>query len=223
MAETASASVQIDVWFDLICPWCWIGKAHLDTARRLMAERLPGVQVQLRWHSVQLIPQVPPQGWPYQAFYEHRLGGPEAVRARRAQVQAAAARAGLSIHHERIAVFPNTWRAHRLLDCTAQRHPEQHETLLDALFEAFFVQGLDIGHPQVLASLAQAHGLDDPEAEALEAPPVWSTHDSASGVPLFVFNGRQTVSGAQPPEVFLAAMLASAHGPSEDCPCPPLS
>mgnify|MGYP000735847896 CR=1 FL=1 len=209
MAVTSSATVQIDVYFDLICPWCWIGKTHLDTARRLLAERQPDVQVQLRWHSVQLIPQTPPQSWPYQAFYEHRLGGPDAVRARRAQVQAAAARAGLTIHHERIAVFPNTWRAHQLLALTAQQHPDQHEALLDALFEAFFVQGLDIGDDRVLASLAQSHGVDSTEAETFDAPPAWAMPDGASGVPLFVFNQHHAVSGAQPPEVLLAAMQAS--------------
>jgi len=165
--------------------------------------------VQLHWHSVQLIPQTPPQGWPYQAFYEHRLGGPEAVRARRAQVQAAAARAGLTIHHERIAVFPNTWRAHRLLAFTAQHHPDQQEALMDALFEAFFVQGLDMGDDEVLARLAQAHGVDATQAEAFDAPPLWSMPDGANGVPLFVFNQQRAVSGAQPPEVLLAAMQAS--------------
>ena len=211
MPVTPCTLVQIDVYFDLICPWCWIGKTHLDTARRLLAERQPGVQVQLRWHSVQLIPQVPPQGWPYQAFYEHRLGGPDAVRARRAQVQAAAAMAGLSIHHERIAMFPNTWRAHQLLAFTTQQHSDQHEALLNALFEAFFVQGLDIGDSQVLATLAEAHGVDSIEAEAMDAPPVFALPDGASGVPLFVFNQRQAVSGAQPPEVLLAAMLAACQ------------
>jgi predicted DsbA family dithiol-disulfide isomerase len=212
MPETASTTVQVDVYFDLICPWCWIGKTHLDTARRLLAERQPGVQIQMRWHSVQLIPQVPPQGWPYQAFYEHRLGGPEAVRTRRAQVQAAAARAGLTLHHERIAVFPNTWRAHQLLAHTAQHHPDQHEALLDALFEAFFVQGQDIGDIQVLSSLAQAHGVDSTQAKAFDAPAVWTLPDGASGVPLFVFDQHQAISGAQPPEVLLQALQASATG-----------
>jgi predicted DsbA family dithiol-disulfide isomerase len=214
MAETTSTPVQIDVYFDLICPWCWIGKTHLDTARRQLAERQPGVQVQLRWHSVQLIPQTPPQGWPYQAFYEHRLGGPEAVRVRRAQVQGAASRAGLTIHHERIAVFPNTWRAHRLLALAAQQHTEQYEDLLNALFEAYFVQGLDIGNDQVLAALAQSHGMEGTEAETFDAPPVWAMPDGASGVPLFVFNQHHAVSGAQPPEVLLAALLASAQSAS---------
>jgi predicted DsbA family dithiol-disulfide isomerase len=211
MAETSSTTVQIDVYFDLICPWCWIGKTHLDTALRLLAERQPDVQVQLRWHSVQLIPQTPPQGWPYQAFYEHRLGGPDAVRVRRAQVQAAASRAGLTIHHERIAVFPNTWRAHQLLAHTARQHPDQHEALLNTLFEAFFVQGIDIGDSQVLAGLAQAHGVDSKEVEALDAPPAWPLPDGASGVPMFVFNQRQALSGAQPPEVLLQVLQHSAE------------
>lgn len=212
MPASPSTVVQVDVCFDLICPWCWIGKTHLGTARRLLAERLPGVQVQLRWHPVQLIPQVPPQGWPYQAFYEHRLGGPEAMRARRAQVQAAAAQAGLTIQHERIAVFPNTWRAHRLLAHTAQHHPASHEALLDALFDAFFVQGLDIGESQVLATLAQTHGVDSAQAEAFDAPAVWTSPYGASGVPLLIFNQRQAISGAQPPGVLLQALQQSASG-----------
>lgn len=214
MSAVPVATVQVDVYFDLICPWCWIGKTHLETARRLLAEHQPGVQVRLCWHSVQLIPQVPPQGWPYQAFYEHRLGSPAAVRARRAQVQAAAVLAGMSIHHERIAVFPNTWRAHQLLAFTAQQHPIQHEALLSALFEAFFVQGLDIGDSQVLTQLAQAHGVDGCEAEVFDAPPVWTLPDGASGVPLFVFNQREAVSGAQSPEVLLAALLAAGPNAS---------
>jgi predicted DsbA family dithiol-disulfide isomerase len=209
MTLIPNASVQVDVYFDLICPWCWIGKTHLTTARRMLAERRPGVQMQMRWHSVQLIPQVPPQGLPYQAFYEHRLGGPAAVQARRSQVQAAAAQAGLSIHHERIAVFPNTWHAHQLLALTAQQHPEQHEALLDDLFKSFFVKGIDIGDKQELATLAQAHGVDTSTVDDFDAPPVWALPDSASGVPLFVINQRHTVSGAQPPLVLLAALLAA--------------
>ena len=212
MSAASDATVRVDVYFDLICPWCWIGKTHLNTARRLLADQRPDVQMHLHWHPVQLIPQVPPQGWPYQAFYEHRLGGPDALRVRRAQVQAAASRAGLTIHHERIAVFPNTWRAHRLLACTAQQQPEQHEALLNALFEAYFVQGLNIGDDQVLASLAQAQGLDSTEAEAFDAPALWSMPDGANGVPLFVFNQRHAVSGAQPPEVLLAAMQSCVVG-----------
>ena len=209
MPLSKPGTVQVDAYFDLICPWCWIGKVHLTTARRLLAERMPEVQVCIRWHSVQLIPQVPPQGWPYQAFYEHRLGGPEAVRMRRAQVQAAANQAGLTIHHERMATFPNTWRAHRLLALAGHLNASAHEALLDTLFESYFVQGLNLGDDQVLASLTQTQGIDISQAEDMDAPAVWPLPDGASGVPLFVFNRQQTLSGAQPPEVLLSAMLDS--------------
>jgi predicted DsbA family dithiol-disulfide isomerase len=202
-------TVQVDAYFDLICPWCWIGKAHLSTARRLLAERMPEIQMCIRWHLVQLIPQVPPQGWPYQAFYEHRLGGPEAVRARRAQVQTAASQAGLTIHHERIAMFPNTWRAHRLLALAGKLRASASEALLDALFESYFVQGLNLGDDQVLASLAQAQCIDISQTEDLTAPAIWHLPEGASGVPMFVFNQQQAISGAQPPEVLLSAMLDS--------------
>lgn len=207
MAMDRSSTLQIDVYFDLICPWCWIGKTHLTAARRLLAERMPEVQLGVRWHSVQLIPQVPPQGWPYQAFYEHRLGGPDAVRARRAQVQAAASQAGLMIHHEQIAVFPNTWRAHRLLSLAEPLGADAHEALLDKLFESYFVHGLNLGNDSVLAQLAQPLALDLSTAEDLGVPLVWHLPEDASGVPLFVFNQQQAISGAQPPEVLLSAML----------------
>ena len=211
MTRNKLSTVQVDAYFDLICPWCWIGKAHLTTARRLLAERAPEVQLSVRWHSVQLIPQVPPQGWPYQAFYEHRLGGPDAVRARRAQVQAAASLAGLTIHHERIAVFPNTWRAHRLLALAEQLGVSAHEALLDTLFESYFVEGLDLGDDQVLARLAQARGIDISEAEDLEAPPTRHLPEGASGVPLFVFNQQQAISGAQSADVLLSTMEQTLH------------
>ena len=207
MAMDRSSTLQIDAYFDLICPWCWIGKAHLNTARRQLAERMPEVQLNVRWHSVRLIPQVPPQGWPYQAFYEHRLGGPDAVRARRAQVQAAASQAGLVIHHEKIAVFPNTWRAHRLLSLAEPLGTDTHEALLDKLYDSYFVQGLNIGDDTVLEQLAQALGLGLSNADDLDAPPIWHPPEGASGVPLFVFNQQQAISGAQPPDVLLSAML----------------
>lgn len=211
MTPAPSGTVQVDAYFDLICPWCWIGKTHLTSARRALAQRMPEVQVCVRWHSVQLMPQVPPQGWPFQAFYEHRLGGADAVRTRRAQVQAAASQAGLTIHYERIGVFPNTWRAHRLLELAKPLGDGAHEALLDALFESYFVQGLDLADDQVLARVAQSQGIDISSAEDLPVPSVWHLPAGSSGVPLFVFNRQQAISGAQPPEALLSAMLHSVQ------------
>lgn len=70
MTAASSTVVQIDVYFDLICPWCWIGKTNLDAAVQLFSKHHPEVELQVHLRSVQLSPQVPQQGWSYQAFYE---------------------------------------------------------------------------------------------------------------------------------------------------------
>lgn len=202
--------LRIDVYLDLICPWCWIGKRHLGVARTRLAELRPDVRIEVGWHSVQLIPDVPPQGWPYQAFYERRLGGPEAVRARQAQVQAAASQAGLSIRFERMETFPNTWQAHRLLaQAGPQLEPPAQEALLEALFEAYFVHGSNLSDPDTLEAMALAHGVNTSNSTGVDAPDVWGSTSGVSGVPLFVFNQRWALSGAQSPEALVSAMLQS--------------
>ncbi len=217
MQNAAAQNIRIDVWFDLICPWCWIGKRHLKDALASFNERHPDVGVEVHWHSVQLIPDVPPQGWPYKLFYEHRLGGPAAVRARQAQVQQAAARAGLHIHYDRLSVFPNTWQAHRLLSLAQQQlPPDPLDALLDDLFKAYFQEGCNLGDVIALNTLAKAHGLDLSHIEELETSATWALPANLSGVPFFVFDQTHALSGAQPPEALTSAMEACLLRPSEN-------
>ncbi|HEX6736074.1 MAG TPA: DsbA family protein, partial [Azonexus sp.] len=147
--------MTIEVHFDLICPWCLIGKRHLATALQRFRELHPDVSPRIVWTACPLLPDTPPQGLPYDAFYERRLGGKTAVAARRAQVQAAAATAGFQFNFEAIRVMPNTLPAHRLIR-QVQQHgaPEQVETLIEKLFTAYFLDGCDIGNTDVLAGLA---------------------------------------------------------------------
>ena len=211
MDHLRARTLQIDVWLDLICPWCWIGKSLLGQARRRLAESDPEVQVQTRWRSVQLIPQVPPEGWPYKVFYERRLGGPQAVRARQAQVLAAARPAGVAIDFSRITTFPNTAAAHRLLaQGIAQLAPADAEALLDRLFEAYFVRGEDLGDAATLGAIAVAHGVA-PVADGLHASGP-EPAAAVSGVPFFVFNGGLALSGAQPANVLWEAMRRAVAG-----------
>src|SRR5262245_35882336 len=118
-----SMPLLIDVAYDIICPWCWIGKRHLDAALAELREQRPEVQVQIRWQPVQLLPQLPAEGLPYLAFYVQRLGSVEAVHWRQAQVRTAAETAGLRIAFEHIGRMPNTARAHALLNHVAQACP----------------------------------------------------------------------------------------------------
>lgn len=199
----------IDVWFDLICPWCLIGKRHLDQALAQWRRERPEDEVAVQWHSVRLIDGVPPQGWDFAAFYERRLGSPQAVRARQAQVQAAARGAGVEIDFSRIRVFPDTGPAHQLLAVAARRLPgEAHQALIERLFEAHFLRGDHLADPGTLLCLARESGLDPEEVRHRLGLP-WPGPAPVSGVPLFAFNGRHALSGAQPPAALLAAMHAA--------------
>ena len=203
-----SRKLHTEVFFDLICPWCWIGKHHLRRALSQLADSDPEVQVDVQWHSVQLIPDVPDGGWPFSEFYERRLGSREAVRARQMQVSAAAAQAGAAIDFSRIVTFPNTGRAHRLV-ALGKRHldPANQDRLLDRLFATYFQLGEDLNDPRVLATIAAEQGLEPAatrvaladDAWALESPPL-------PGVPYFVFNRTFALSGAQPAELLHSAM-----------------
>jgi len=131
-----SSELAATVYFDLICPWCLIGKRNLETALTMLAQSDPHVTVKVDWRSTQLLPHVPEDGLDFTAFYEARLGGAAAVRARQAQVLAAAREAGCEIAFERILRMPNTAKAHRLLHFARSAGPGRFEQLLDRLFQA---------------------------------------------------------------------------------------
>ncbi|TVO63596.1 DsbA family oxidoreductase [Denitromonas ohlonensis] len=196
-------TLNVQVHFDLICPWCFIGKRHLDTALARFAEARPEVAIEVLWIAHELLPDTPPEGLPYQAFYEKRLGGPAAVAARRAQVQAAARSAGIHFAFDQIASMPNTRRAHRLL--TESASSGNTGALIERLFTAWFVEGQDIGDSEVLSRLACAAPADR-SATDLRQRVVLAERTTTTGVPLFVFNERVTLSGAQPPDALLDGM-----------------
>ncbi len=209
-----AATLTIDVTFDPICPWCLIGKRHLARALARLAEIEPDVVVQVRWFPVQLLPDLPADGLPFAEFYLRRLGSPQAVLARQLQVHAAAAQAGLQIDFSQITRMPNTRLALRLLDYTSTAGSErQHDAVVERLFAAHFLQGLNIGDMATLVALARACGLDGSAVHALLSDTAWAASvppqrpTAREGVPDFVFNGHYRLSGAHPPKVLLHAML----------------
>ena len=198
--------LRIDVYVELICPWCLIGKRNLARALQELAASDPDLRVAVQWHAVQLIPQVPAEGWPFAEFYLKRLGSPEAVRARQAQVKAAAAQAGVEVDFARIVRFPNTTLAHGLLTLAAQQ-PVGADAMLERLFAAYFQRGEDIGDRDTLLAIARELGVPaDAARDALAKSTPAAPAAGVSGVPLFVFDGQFSVSGAQPPEVLLSAI-----------------
>ena len=210
-------TLAITVHFDLICPWCLIGKRHLASAISQLRQRHPDVDVAIDWRSHILLPGTPAQGIPYQEFYERRLGSAAAVAARRAQVREAGRAAGVEFAFERIALMPSTLAAHQFIDCARGLGDAEHvDDFIERLFTAYFLEGSDIGDPAVLGETATHAGFPEAAIHACIAEPdnrrrffeklATNADDSVSGVPCFVVNHRFALSGAQPPDVLLATM-----------------
>jgi predicted DsbA family dithiol-disulfide isomerase len=205
-----SRRLQIDVFFDFICPWCLIGKRQLEHAQVQFLSRHPDVKITTVWHGTQLLPQLPVQGEPFADFYRKRLGNADAVTMRQAQVQQAAGAVGLAIDLSRIETMPNTADAHRMFERVSDLgNTAQREMLLERLFAAYFLRRENLGCRETLLDIARSCGVDtNVVLDCLkgDGTPFEGSPDATSGVPSFQFDRRMTVIGAQPAQALLAAM-----------------
>ena len=210
-------TLSIEVYFDFVCPWCWIGRRNLTEALRRFQLDTPELATEIIWHGLQLLPETPAEGLPYQAFYERRLGSQAAVAARRRQVAEAGRMVGLEFRFEHIRTMPSTRLAHALV-----RHLQTPgdtrlvDTMIERLFAAYFIGGTDIGSAEDLCLIAANLGLDPAEmrrvltAAGSHGEPAPDAGPAAiSGVPYFVFEGGLATSGAQAPETLLALLQRS--------------
>ncbi|OTG82299.1 DsbA family oxidoreductase [Acinetobacter sp. ANC 4648] len=203
--------LNVDVFFDFICPWCLIGKRQLQAAIKQLHQSNPDVEVKLFWHGVQLIPDLPVEGVPFQAFYLKRLGSVTSVRMRQTQVRQAANVIGVDIDFDRIIRMPNTAKAHYLMENALKvGRQEQCDMLLEQLFAAYFHHSEDIGDIEVLLKIAEFCGFS---AATLSKnlnqsdEPFRSANTGGNGVPYFIFDGRSTLAGAHSADVLYKAML----------------
>ncbi len=196
--------MNIEVYSDLICPWCFIGKRRLDIALASGA----GQGVNVIWRAYQLYPGLPETGMDRDEFLGLRFGSSDRVPSR-AGIEAEAARVSIDMRYDRIRRLPNTLKAHRLLH-RARAQGVQH-ALADGLFRAYFEQGLDVGDESVLLDVAEANGLDRRETatylaseegtEEVRAEIDRAANIGISAVPCFLFAGVFALPGAQEPEV----------------------
>jgi predicted DsbA family dithiol-disulfide isomerase len=212
-------TMQIDVISDVVCPWCFIGKRHLESALALYRKAHPDApEPVVNWHPFELNPQLPREGVARKEYVEQKFGGAQHASTIYARVTAAGQGAGIDFAFDRIARQPNTHDAHRLI-LYAQRQGKQ-QAVVEALFDHFFLRHTDLTRTDNLALVAQEAGLSGDDVRAYLA----SDQDSAEieaeerrahtigvqGVPFFIFNQRYAVSGAQPPEALLQAMTEAA-------------
>ncbi len=215
--------MEIEIWVDVVCPWCYIGTRRLERALEGFAHR---DEVEVVYRSFQLDPTAPTDGATSVAEHLGAAygGGPERGREMAARTEAVAAEEGLAFDHAD-APWTNSRDAHRLLQLaldaggsTAQR------ALAEALFAAYFERAQNLSDPDVLSDTAALAGLDPARVrQVLEGAAYDDAVDrdvaegaalGARGVPFFVLDRRFGISGAQPVEVFTQALeraLADGH------------
>lgn len=195
----------------MICPWCYIGKRRLDRALAIDAGGVSGSgAMRVRWLPFQLNPGMAPGGMDRKAYLAWKFGGTDRASFISERIVEEGRLDGISFAFDRIARTPNTTDAHRAI-LFAQRHGDAG-LLVEALFAAYFTHGRDIGARGELVAIGGECGLDaDRLRRYLQSDAghgeVIEARDRAqalgiNAVPCFVFDGREALSGAQPPEVF---------------------
>ena len=200
--------MQIDIWSDIACPWCFIGKRRLESALKDFEHR---DEVEVTWHSYQLDPTLPEHYDGTESEYlASRKGMPEEqVRQMFGHVAEEAAGEGLAYDFDALVVA-NSARAHELLHLAKERGVAG--AVKEALLSGHFEHGADIGDVDTLVRVGVDAGLDEAEIRAaledgryrpsVEADVSAARHIGVTGVPFVVVDMKYAVSGAQPPEVF---------------------
>ena len=218
--SSARTRVRIDIFSDTVCPWCWIGKRRLERT----LEARPDLDPETIWHAFQLNPTMPAEGMDRKAYLEAKFGGAGNARAIYGRVMAEGARESLPFDFGAIPRTPNTLDSHRLVRWAA-RQPLGQTPMVEALFNAYFAQGQDIGDVEVLAGVAAAAGYDGSGARALLAGDEGRTEVTRedmpargagiTGVPCFILDGKVAVPGAVEPDVLLRVFEQHGIGVAE--------
>ena len=197
----------IEVYFDPVCPWCYIGKSRLDRA----INRMGCGSVPLTWSPFLLNPDIPAGGVDRKAYLHWKFGGEEGARLAYEPVATAAEAEELEFHPDRISRTPSTVDAHRLL-IWADVEGFDVSRLIDGMFRAYFCLGLDISESSVLVSLANACGMDgavvdrllkgDQDKETVMASNRRARVKGIDSIPCFILGNSYAVHGAQPSEVW---------------------
>lgn len=199
--------MHIDIFSDVICPWCFIGKRRLEKA---FSQR-PATSVELSWRPFQLNPDMPPEGMARGAYLAAKFGGAAHADRIYDNIAEAGATVGIPFAFERIRRTPNTRDAHRLIrHATAEGVADR---VVEGLFRAYFLDGRNIGDPETLAEIAGECGLDaaqiriwlngPAEREQVLAEDRAARRIGINAVPCFIFEQQYAISGAQEPEFFL--------------------
>ncbi len=232
MASESTATINVEIWSDVVCPWCYIGKRRFERAAEALAGELA---FDVTYRPYQLDPGAAAgRTEPVVEAYARKFGGPDQARVMIERVTSVAAEEGIEFHMDR-SLRANTRLAHRLLWLAEQPGSGVDQAALkERLLQAYFVDGLDIGVVAVLANCVADVGGDAEQAAALltgdagvdevEADLALAAELGITAVPTFVINGQWAIPGAQDTETFVGILrrvgerlAAAAPSTAEAC------
>jgi predicted DsbA family dithiol-disulfide isomerase len=203
-------TMLIEMYSDVICPWCFVGKRRLERALEAAGY---AQQAHIAWRPFQLNPTMPKSGMDRRVYLDAKFGGKEARREIEERLAKAGEAEGIVFAFDRIERTPNTFDAHRLIWLAGQQGCQDEIT--EALFHSYFTNGREIGSLTSLTEIASDCGINREEVERFlasdRAVQEVQTEESIGhrlgirGVPYFILNGSTSISGAQPPDIFVSA------------------
>lgn len=203
--------VVIDVVSDLICPWCFVAKRRLEKAAVSLRKPL-----EIRWRPFQLNPGMPVEGMDRRTYRSAKFGSWEQSQRLDAQVSAAGAEVGIKFRHDLMKRTPNTLRGHVLLAAALREGLPTQGKVAERLFQAYFVNGEDVGDPVTLLGIAGEFGvtainrledLDDAVlASEVKAAEQRAVSAGIRGVPEISVQGSVIANGAQREELLAASI-----------------
>ena len=201
--------VRIDIYSDIVCPWCYVGKRRLERALTSI-----GGDVHVTWRPFQLNPTMPLEGMNRKAYLEAKFGRLEAFGRMEEQLLAVGKDEQIPFAFEKVQRTPNTFAAHRLIWYAEQQ--DRQDAAVESLFRGYFTEGADIGSMSVLGQLAGRAGLDAAAVESflhsedgtakVKAEEEVGRRLDIRSVPYFLLNGTYALSGAQPSDRFVSAL-----------------
>ena len=198
--------IELDIFSDTICPWCYIGKKRLDKA----IEKHNHLEFKQTWRPFQLNPSMALDGMDRQEYLVSKFGSVDAAKTIYDNIYEEGLKVGIDFNFDSIEVTPNSFNSHRLLALAYEKNIQIE--VLDDLFESFFLRGEDIGNPNILLSIATNNSIDEDELknylsnkdniEPLANEELQARKMGISSVPTFIVNKQIVINGAQTSENF---------------------
>ncbi len=198
--------IELDIFSDTICPWCYIGKKRLDKS----INRRSHVKFKQTWRPFQLNPNIPPDGMDRQEYLVSKFGSVDAAKTIYDNIYEEGLKEGIDFNFDLIEITPNSFNSHRLLALAYEKGLQ--EKVLDDLFESYFLKAEDIGDPNILLKIAVNNSIDENELknylsnqeniEPLANEELQARKMGINSVPTFIVNKQIVINGAQTSENF---------------------